>query len=190
MRRTMGIAVAILLGGPWPAAAQNGPSKSIDAFNGFPWGTSESAIVEQLGPPLQADTLEQGILVLVYQDELAGIATVAMYAVFPDEGLVKGQHTVAFDDVNDCESTFRTLRTHVLLSYPMIVPVDQSRNDSMETFCEAVRAGLAEWISTWEDAETGARAMVVIESGRPRLSVIVESSTFIRWAENRETGNS
>ena len=78
------------------------------------------------------------------------------------------------------------MRNFLLLKYPMIVPVDRSRNDSSKGFCDAVPDGDAAWITTWEDTQTGAQALVSIEAGRPRLDVVFESAGFIAWVEDTE----
>jgi hypothetical protein len=173
-----------------PAAhAQQEVSLTVDGFNGFPWGTSADSLVEALGEPVQADTLDGRMLVLAYLDSLEATSTVAMYAVLEADGLVKGQHTISFDELlstGDCEEQFIRLRSYLLLKYPMIVPEDRSRNDSPKPFCEAVVDGDAAWLSTWNDSTTGARAMVVIDAGRPRLNVVFESARFIEWVESRE----
>jgi hypothetical protein len=178
---------------PLAARAQSGVSLSIDEFNGFPWGTPASEIYARLGAPEQADTLNGGMMVLAYRDTLEESATVAMYAILAEEGLVKGQYSVRFDQLDaagGCESQFVRLRKYLLLKYPMIVPEDRSRNDSPKAFCEAVLDGDAAWISTWIDPGTGARAMVVIDAGKPRLNVVFESARFLDWVESRESTSS
>ena len=159
------IALLILL--PATAGAQQGVSLRIDQFDGFPWGTTDKEVFDRLGEPVQADT-----------------ASIAMFAFLPGQGLVKGQHSIAFDASEDCVALFRAMRNHLLLKYPMIVPVDRSRNDSGKGFCEAVVDGDAAWISTWEDPQIGAQAMVSIEAGRPRLNVVFESAMFIAWTRS------
>ncbi len=173
--------------------AQSAVSMSVDEFNGFPWGTPASELYARLGTPAQADTLDGGMIVLAYQDSLEGSASVAMYAILGEEGLVKGQHSIPFDELESaggCEAQFVRLRKYLLLKYPMIVPEDRSRNDSPKAFCEAVRDGDAAWISTWIDSGTGARAMVVIDAGQPRLSVVFESARFLEWVASRESVSS
>ena len=49
-----------------------------------------------------------------------------------------------------------------------------------------VAEGDAAWISSWEDSQTGARALVSIEAGHPRLNVVFESAEFIAWVEDAE----
>lgn len=173
-----------------PAAdAQQRVSMTVDEFNGFPWGTPASAIYEALGEPARTDTLDGGMLVVAYRDSLEETASVAMYAVLLAEGLVKGQHSISFEEMSrpgECEAQFIRLRKYLLLKYPMIVPEDRSLNNSTKAFCEAVLDGDAAWISTWNDSTTGARAMVVIDAGQPRLNVVFESARFIEWVEDRE----
>ncbi len=162
---------------------------SVDEFNGFTWGTRTPELYERLGAPAQADTLDGGMMVLAYRDSLEGSASVAMYAILAEEGLVKGQHSIPFDELESaggCEAQFVKLRKYLLLKYPMIVPEDRSRNDSPKAFCEAVLDGDAAWISTWLDPVTGARAMVVIDAGQPRLSVVFESARFFEWVASRD----
>ena len=178
---------------PPAAMAQGEVSMSVDEFNGFAWGTSESELYARLGAPVQADTLMGGMMVLAYRDSLEGSASVAMYAVLGEEGLVKGQHAIPFDELESaggCEAQFVKLRKYLLLKYPMITPEDRSRNDSPKAFCEAVLDGDAAWISTWIDPGTGARAMVVIDAGQPRLNVVFESARFLDWVESRESTSS
>jgi hypothetical protein len=174
---------------PRVLTAQNPVSMSVDEFNGFAWGTPTPALYERLGAPAQADTLDGGMVVLAYRDSLEGSASVAMYAILGEEGLVKGQHSIPFDELESaggCEAQFVKLRKYLLLKYPMIVPEDRSRNDSPKAFCEAVLDGDAAWISTWLDPATGARAMVVIDAGQPRLSVVFESARFLEWVASRD----
>lgn len=178
------IALLILL--PATAGAQQGVSLRIDQFDGFPWGATDAEVLDRLGEPVQADTLEGGVVVLAFLGTIDNTASVAMFAFLPGQGLVKGQHSIAFDASQDCVALFRAMRNYLLLKYPMIVPVDRSRNDSGKGFCEAVIDGDAAWISTWEDAQTGAQAMVSIEAGRPRLNVVFESAAFIAWVEDSE----
>ena len=176
------IALLILL--PATAGAQQGVSLRIDEFDGFPWGTTQEEVLDRLGEPVQADTLTGDVVVLAFLRTIEDTASIAMFAFLPGQGLVKGQHSIAFDVSEDCVALFRVMRNHLLLKYPMIVPVDRSRNDSSNTFCAAVVDGDAAWISTWEDPQTGAQALVSIEAGRPRLNVVFESARFIAWVED------
>lgn len=176
---------------PPTADAQERVSMTVDGFNGFRWGAPASEIFESLGEPARTDTLDGGMLVVAYRDSLEQFASVAMYAILADEGLVKGQHSIPFDELTnagECEAGFIRLRNYLLLKYPMIVPEDRSRNDSSKAFCEGVLDGDAAWISTWTDSATGARAMVVIDAGQPRLNVVFESARFLEWVEQREAG--
>ncbi len=176
------ISLLILL--PATAGAQQGVSLRIDGFEGYPWGTTEEVVLDRLGAPVQADTLVEGVVVLAFLGTIEDTASVALFAFLPGQGLVKGQHSIAFAASDDCVALFRALRNHLLLKYPMIVPVDRSRNDSSKSFCAAVVDGDAAWISTWEDPQTGAQAIVSIEAGRPRLNVVFESAMFIAWVED------
>jgi hypothetical protein len=178
------IALLILL--PATAGAQQGASLRIDGFEGFPWGTTEDVILDSLGTPVQADTLSGDVVVLAFLSAIDDTASIAMFAFFPGQGLVKGQHSILFDASIDCVALFRDMRHYLLLKYPMIVPVDRSRNDSSKGFCDAVPDGDAAWITSWEDSRTGARALVSIEAGRPRLNVVFESAEFIAWLEDAE----
>jgi hypothetical protein len=178
------IALLILL--PATAGAQQGASLRIDGFEGFPWGTTEDVILDSLGTPVQADTLSGDVVVLAFLSAIDDTASIAMFAFFPGQGLVKGQHSILFDASIDCVALFRDMRHYLLLKYPMIVPVDRSRNDSSKGFCDAVPDGDAAWITSWEDSRTGARALVSIEAGRPRLNVVFESAEFIAWVEDAE----
>ena len=177
---------------PQTAGAQERVSMTVDGFNGFRWGAPASAIFESLGEPARTDTLDGGMLVVAYRDSLEQSASVAMYAILEGDGLVKGQHSISFEELSstdECEAGFIRLRNYLLLKYPMIVPEDRSRNDSSKAFCEAVLDGDAAWISTWTDTTTGARAMVVIDAGQPRLNVVFESARFLEWVEQREAGS-
>lgn len=176
------IALLILL--PTTVGAQQGVSLRIDEFEGFPWGTTEEVVLDRLGEPIQADMLVEGVVVLAFLGTIEDTASVALFAFLPGQGLVKGQHSIAFAASDDCIALFRIMRNHLLLKYPMIVPTDQSRNDSAKGFCAAVPDGDAATISTWKDPQTSARAMVSIEAGRPRLNVVFESAAFVAWAED------
>ena len=177
--------IVLLIYLPTSAGAQQGVSLRIDEFEGFPWGTTDVEILDRLGDPVQADTLEGNVVVLAFPGSIADTASIAMFAFLPGEGLVKGQHSIGFDASEDCVALFRTMRNHLLLRYPMIVPVDRSRNDSSKGFCSAVVDGDAAWISSWVDSETGAQALVSIEAGRPRLNVAFESAAFLAWLNDQ-----
>ncbi len=185
------LALLVHVVSPLAAGAQERVAMTVDGFNGFRWGTPASAIFESLGEPARTDTLDGGMLVVAYRDSLEQSAAVAMYAILAGDGLVKGQHSISFDELSstdECEAGFIRLRNYLLLKYPMIVPEDRSRNDSSKAFCEAVLDGDAAWISTWTDGTTGSRAMVVIDAGQPRLNVVFESARFLEWVEQREAG--
>ncbi len=187
MIRPVSWLIALLICLPVTAGAQQGVSLRIDGFDGFPWGTTEEQILDRLGEPVQADTIAENVVVLGFLSTSEDTTTIAMFAFLPGEGLVKGQHSITFDaSSEDCVALFRAMRNYLLLKYPMIVPADRSRNDSGKGFCAAVVDGDAAWISTWEDPETGAQAMVSIEAGRPRLNVVFESARFIAWVKNHE----
>jgi hypothetical protein len=193
LKRLPPLAILVLfaiVAAPRAAPAQERVSMTVDGFNGFHWGTPVSVILAELGDPARADTLEGGMLVLAFRDSVEQMASVAMYAVLVGEGLVKGQHSVSFDELSsteDCEAQFIRFRKYLLLKYPMIIPEDRSRNDSRKSFCAAVQDGDAAWISTWNDSSTGARAMVVIDAGQPRLNVVYESARFIAWVDSRDS---
>ncbi|MCL7980168.1 MAG: hypothetical protein M8865_09735 [marine benthic group bacterium] len=187
---TISLAIVAAAAAPPVVVAQGEVSMSVDEFNGFAWGTPAPELYARLGAPLQADTLPGEMVVLAYRDSLEGSASVAMYAMLGEVGLVKGQHSIPFDEMEStggCEAQFVRLRKHLLLKYPMIVPEDRSRNNSPKAFCEAVLDGDAAWISTWLDPVSGARAMVVIDAGQPRLNVVFESAEFLAWVESRKS---
>jgi hypothetical protein len=186
MNRQVFRLTALLILLPATADAQQSVSLRIDEFEGFSWGTAQEVILDSLGEPIQADTLEDNIVVLAFESAIDDTASIAMFAFFPGQGLVKGQHSILFDASIDCVALFRDMRHYLLLKYPMIVPVDRSRNDSSKGFCDAVPDGDAAWITSWEDSRTGARALVSIEAGRPRLNVVFESAEFIAWVEDAE----
>ena len=186
MNRQVFQLTALLILLPATAGAQQSVSLRIDEFGGFSWGTAQEVILDSLGEPVQADTIDDDIVVLAFESTIDDTASIAMFAFFPGQGLVKGQHSIAFDASVDCVALFREMRHFLLLKYPMIVPVDRSRNDSSKGFCDAVAEGDAAWISSWEDSQTGARALVSIEAGHPRLNVVFESAEFIAWVEDAE----
>ena len=107
---------------PFPADAQEGVSLHVDEFRGYAWGTPMSEIIDSLGDAARVDTLEEGMIVLVYPDTYADAEAIAMYALLGDEGLVKGQQIIPFDENGNGEAEFSRLRSHGLLKYPMIVP--------------------------------------------------------------------
>lgn len=175
--------LAFLVCLPLAGAAQEGVSLRIDGFEGFAWGTVDTAVIARFGAPVQADTLEQGVVVLAFPAEIIDTASIALFAFLPGQGLVKGQHSISFAPSDDCVGLFQALRRYLLLKYPMIVPEDRSRNDSNKSFCDSVVDGDAAWIASWADAETGAQALVSIEAGRPRVDVVFESAAFLSWIE-------
>ena len=131
MIRQVSLLIALLILLPATSGAQQGASLRIDGFEGFPWGTTEDVILDSLGTPVQADTLSGDVVVLAFLSAIDDTASI------------------------DCVALFRDMRHYLLLKYPMIVPVDRSRNDSSKGFCDAVPDGDAAWITSWEDSRTG-----------------------------------
>ncbi len=168
---------------PLTGFAQQGVSLRIDGFEGFAWGASDTSVIARFGAPVQADTLEEGVVVLAFPSTIIDTASVALFAFLPGQGLVKGQHSIPFAPSDDCVGLIQALRRYLLLKYPMIVPEDRSRNDSNKNFCSAVVDGDAAWIASWKDTETGAQALVSVEAGRPRVDVVFESAEFLAWIE-------
>ncbi len=171
------------------APAQDAATAHVVGFAGLAWGVREAEVVETLGVPLRADTLEVGITVLAYPGTFADTSVVALYAFTPAEGLVKGQYTLRFGPEDDCVALFRRFRGRLLLAYPLIVPEDRSFNDSGAGFCSSVVAGTAGWLTTWEDEDTGARASVSIEAGQARVNAVFESAAFRSWLARQAPAN-
>jgi hypothetical protein len=162
--------------------AQERASTSIDGFHGMPWGTAETEILAQFGEPAQIDTLENGILVLAYRENLLGEPAVAFYALLADQGLVKGQYLVKLRlEEGNCEAQYRVYRDHVTLAYPLIVPVENYDFPFTEDFCTALQNGRGTWANQWTDSSSGAVVTVIVPPGTDEVRLIYESSTFLNW---------
>ncbi len=162
--------------------AQAGVSTSIDGFNGLSWGASAEDIAAKFGEPAKVDTLDSEIVVLGYSEDLLGEPAVALYAILPGQGLVKGQHMVKLKlEEGDCEAQYRVYRDHVTLTYPLIRPVENYDYPFTEDFCTALQNQRGEWANQWEDPRNGAVITVIVQKGTDEVKLIYESATFIHW---------
>jgi hypothetical protein len=176
----------VLLAGT-AAGAQDGASTSIDGFNGIPWGSAETLIRELHGEPDQVDSLDNGILVLAYREELLGEPAVAYYALLGEHGMVKGQHIVKLDlEGGNCEGQYRVYRNHVTLAYPLIPPVENYDYPFTEDFCTAIENQRGQWANQWTDPSNGAVVTVIVPLGSDQVMLIYESSTFLMWLDPDE----
>jgi hypothetical protein len=167
---------------PARATAQDGVHSSIDGFNGVPWGASGEVIERKFGSPVQADTLENGIIVLAYRETLLDLPATALYALLQDRGLVKVQLLVDLDvAAGDCEGQYGRLRDYVKLSYPLIPPVESSSYPYHRDFCSAVREGAGEWATQWTDRSANSTITVIVERGTAAVKLIFESGLFRDW---------
>lgn len=180
----MVVCLAALGMGFFPArlTAQRKASTSIDGFNELPWGTTGRAIEDKYGTPVQTDTLGNGIIVLGYRDALLGLPTQTMYAVLPDRGLAKGQHSVKLDvEAGDCEDQYRRLRDHITFTYPLIAPDENADFPYDMDFCTAVTEGVGKWATQWIDRSTSSIVTVIVEEGSDEVKLIFESALFLEW---------
>jgi len=178
------LALLLLLSTGSALGAQQHASRSIDGFNHIPWGASEADIREAYGEPAQVDSLDNGIVVLAYREDLLGYPAVALYALFGENGLVKGQHVTKLRlDEGDCEGQYRAYRDHVTLAYPLIVPVENFDYPFTEDFCTAVQKGEGEWVNQWTDPSNGAVVTVVVKRGSDEVLLVYESAAFLNWLE-------
>ena len=162
--------------------AQAGVSTSIDGFNGMSWGASAEDIAAKFGEPAKVDTLDSEIVVLGYREDLLGEPAVALYAILPGQGLVKGQHMVKLKlEEGDCEAQYRVYRDHVTLTYPLIRPVENYDYPFTEDFCTALQNQRGEWANQWEDPRNGAVITVIVQKGTDEVKLIYESATFLDW---------
>jgi len=164
--------------------AQDGASTSIDRFNGIPWGASAADIEAKFGEPAQIDTLDNGIIVLAYREDLLGEPAVSLYAILSDRGLVKGQRIVKLKlEEGNCEAQYRVYRDHVTLTYPLIVPVENVDYPFTEDFCAAVQNQRGQWANQWVDPKNGAVVTVIVEKGSDEVKLIYESVAFLNWLD-------
>jgi len=164
--------------------AQQHASRSIDGFNGVPWGATEADIRGVYGKPAQVDSLDNGLVVLAYREDLIGEPAVALYALLGESGMVKGQHIAKLRlDDGDCEGQYRAYRDHVTLAYPLIVPVENYDYPFTEDFCTALKKGEGEWVNQWTDSSNGAVTTVVVKRGSDEVLLVYESATFLNWLE-------
>ena len=164
--------------------AQQDVSMSIDAFNGVAWGSSETTIRARFGEPAVTDSLDNGIVVLVYRVDLLGEPSVAYYALLGEEGLVKGQYIVKLQlEEGDCEGQYRVYRDYVTLTYPLIPPVENYDYPFTEDFCTALQNDRGTWANQWTDPKNGAVATVIVQEGTDEVKLIYESATFLNWIE-------
>ncbi len=167
--------------------AQAGVSTSIDGFNGMSWGASAEDIAAKFGEPAKVDTLDSEIVVLGYREDLLGEPAVALYAILPGQGLVKGQHMVKLKlEEGDCEAQYRVYRDHVTLTYPLIRPVENYDYPFTEDFCTALQNQRGEWANQWEDPRNGAVITVIVQKGTDEVKLIYESATFLNWLAPEE----
>ena len=164
--------------------AQGDVSTSIDGFNGITWGATEGEIRAVYGEPAQLDTLDNGILVMAYREDLLGEPAVAFYALLGEHGMIKGQHVVKLHlDEGNCEAQYRVYRDHVTLTYPLIVPVENYDYPFTEDFCTALLNQRGEWANQWADPSNGAVITVIVQRGSDEVMLIYESATFLNWLE-------
>jgi hypothetical protein len=176
------VAFLLLLPAASSVQAQQRASSSIDGFNGLSWGASESDIRARFGEPAKVDSLENGVVVLAYREELLGEPAVAFYALLGTRGMVKGQHVVKLHlGEGDCEGQYRTYRDHVKLAYPLIVPVESFDFPFTDDFCTALENGEGEWMSQWTDPANGAVITVIVQRGSDEVLLVYESATFLEW---------
>lgn len=184
MRAPRILTLAGLAAVSWAPAvgAQEGASRTVDGFNGMPWGASVSEIESTYGAPRQTDTLENGIVVLSYDDELFDHSVVTLYAVLEGQGLIKGQQVARLDlEAGDCEAQYRRYRDLVTLHFPLIVPIENFDYPFTMTFCEAVEARSGTWGTQWRDEGTGSVVTVIVEEGTDFVKLIYESRAFLEW---------
>lgn len=171
--------------------AQGGALTSIDGFNGMPWGASAADIEAKFGEPAQVDTLDNGIIVLAYREDLLGEPALSLYAILGDRGLVKGQQIVKLKlEEGNCEAQYRVYRDYVTLTYPLIAPVENYDYPFTEDFCTAVQKQRGQWANQWADPKNGAVITVIVEKGTDEVKLIYESAVFLNWldAELPESG--
>lgn len=163
---------------------QQRASLSIDGFNGIAWGASDEDIRAEYGEPAKVDSLDNGIVVLAYREELLDEPAVAFYALLGAHGMVKGQHVVQLHlEEGDCEDQYRRYRDHVKLAYPLLVPVESFDYPFTDDFCTALANGEGEWMTQWTDPTNGAVITVIVQRGSKEVLLVYESATFLEWLE-------
>ena len=169
--------------------AQGRVSTSIDGFHDMAWGSSDSTIQAKLGEPAHVDSLENGIVVLAYREDLLGEPAVALFAMLGDHGLIKGQHVVKLKlEEGDCEAQYRVYRDYVTLTYPLIAPVENYDYPFTADFCTALQEEHGWWANQWTDPSNGSVVTVVVEEGTDEVKLIYESATFLDWLHAQAPG--
>lgn len=164
------------------AAAQESASLTVEGFNQLPWGASIAEIEATYGPPGNTETLDNGVVVLAYDDTLLDRPSVTLYAILEGAGLVKGQQMVRLDlEAGDCEGQYRSYRDLVTLRFPLIRPIENYDYPFTMSFCEAVEAREGTWATQWKDASTGSVVTVIVEQGTDVVKLVFESRIFLEW---------
>lgn len=163
------------------ADAQQRASTTIDSFRGLPWGSGAEAILEAFGEPEEDEVLNGGLRMLAFRDSLGGRASVLLFGVLPEGGLVKGQEIVTAMEGRECIDQMRDIHRLIDLQYPLIRPTEEARNSTADMICEAAQRGGAYWYRQWIDEATGSVISVRLDSGSTQINLIYESRPFREW---------
>jgi hypothetical protein len=163
------------------ARADVRPSTSITGFRGIEFGASAEQIRSVFGEPIEDRRLDNGLRMLAYRGELAGEPSLILFGVLDDRGFVKAQEVIDLAGGNDCIAEIREIQHEINLTYPLIMPAEQARNNTPDPICEAAPKGGAFWHRQWRDESTGAVITVSVPSGSDEVDVIYESRAFRDW---------
>jgi hypothetical protein len=160
------------------ASATSQAAGTAPTFAGIPWGASRVQVLE---------AAEASGLKVVATDgndvELAGApfgsAAVVHALISPTAGLVKVQ--IRFEDRETPVRTYNTVIERLTTLYGPTEPVELFkrpfvRGDGRED--EAVRTGKGMLIAAWGDEREPGQAAVILQAGRPGVSVAFESHAW------------
>ena len=186
------LALALLLNAEAPLQAQEAasdaprpdrPSETISGFENVPWGATESDIVALYGEPIERRRLDSGLNMIAYRDDLAGRASILLFGLLDEDGLVKAQEVVDLPEDESCIEMIRRIHRQINLRYPLIRPAEQAKNNSRDAVCVAAPQGLAYWHRQWRDEATGSVVTVSLESGSEQVDLTYESQRFREWVD-------
>lgn len=157
------------------------PSTSITGFRGIEFGASAEQIRSVFGAPIEDRRLDNGLHMLAYRGELAAEPSLILFGLLDDRGFVKAQEVIDLAGGSDCIAEIRQIHHEINLTYPLIRPSEQARNNTPDPICVAAPAGGAFWHRQWRDESTGAVITVSVASGSDEVDVIYESQAFRDW---------
>ena len=161
-----------------PATAQQSEAAAISHFLSVPWGATAEELIQRVGAPFLDQRGADSVRVLIYREEIQQVPVLRLFYFDPEFGLVKGIHTIPYGPGGDCEPVFERMKERVMKLHPALPHHETRRNDEPATpFCDALRAGKAEWSVRWED-NGGNSVLMVLEPDAGHVDVIYQSRFF------------